>query len=823
MIAPRLRTLRLSIGLLLITSLVLFISAAVQRDVSDPASAASTHQEDPVPAGHIVVRGRIDYIDRLSDRSHPAAGLRVDIWDLDYGFPAPGEVLDSTRTDANGFFESKPILNQDRDGPGGEPGITGQDIYMKLYSDNGDVRLLKTGTPLNYVWQSYDINETTGMKRNVPNGVVNMDRLVVMEDIPNVAALWTFVNMAEAWLHMEEASGRHPGEVVGYWSPDSSDGPRYDPDTKRLHFRNDTAGYSDVVVQTTAYALLDNLLGGVPDAWRGCMAGPDTTIKTAVDPDCAFVQGFATYLPLSVYRDPVFESQSVRSIDMDAPKPVSPGWENGDLVPGRIAGAFWDLDEFDETVEEHDKFNASFADIWEVIDARRPETMSAWWAGWKSLGKDSCGASGSLFQNSIDYNAAPNVAPIPDVVIDEDESFVLDLFNYITDDECDNDALEIKITDFGAPEAGVVLNESGVISITPAANWFGETLVRFSVSDGSLETLASFRIIVNSVNDCPEISPRVPDPDPALHADSIRLDLLAHGKDVEDRAGDLTWDVRLVPPYSSDISVTGRGTFSLVFTLDPRITENYNARVPLVVRDRDGCETTQEVVLTWTAKPNNPPFIWRDRLNTDYEAPINTGIRVDLTGVADDVEDPADTLEWFVTNPADLDAEVERETHQIFNFGPDLDFIGSNVVQLEVRDSAGARATGTITLTWVDPSMLNVPPRILRAKLRGKTVGSGESVSPFACYDLGDKAIDPDDPVASLRWFLDDYDTTNLRVTGMGTQRICMQPRPGFIGCEPAKFIVRDPKGGEDSHEITTCWREIKEFMPFTSTNRPRR
>lgn len=812
----------LILGLLLISFSLASFSLAVRPVARDLASAAPALQ-DPIPAGHIVVRGRIDYIDRESDRSHAAAGVRVDIWDLDEGFPAPGEVLDSTRTDANGFFESKAILNQDRDGPGGEPGITGQDIYLKLYSDNGDVRLLKEGTELNYVWQSYEINERTGINRNVSDGLVNMERLVVMEDTPNVAALWTFVNMSEAWLFMQAASGRDPGQVVGYWSPESSDGPRYDASEKRLYFRSDTAGYSDVVVQHTAYALLDNLLGGLPEAWDGCTAGPDTTIKTAVEEACAFVQGFGTYLPLAVYRSPLFESQSARTVDMDAPKPVSPGWENGDLVPGRIAGAFWDLDEHDETVEDHDAFNASFADIWEVIDTRRPETMPEWWAGWKALGKDSCGASGSLFQNSIDYNAAPVVARIPDVIIDEDETFFINLHDYITDDECDADALEIEITDFGTPEAGVTLNDTGVISITPAANWFGETLVRLSVSDGSLTTNFTIRIVVNSVNDCPEILPRVPDPDPALHGDEIRLDLLSHGRDVEDRAGDLTWDVRLVPPFSSDISVTGRGTFTLVFSLDPRIVEDYNARIPVVVRDRDGCETAQDVVLTWTAKPNNPPFIWRDRLNSDYEAPINTGIKVDLTGVADDVEDPADELEWFVTNPGDLDCEVERETHQIFNFGPDLDFVGSNVVQLEVRDSVGARATGTITLTWVDPSTLNVPPTILRAKLRGKTVGSHPTTSPLACYDLHDKAIDPDDPIASLRWFVDNYDTSNLRVTGMGTRRICMQPRAGFIGCEPARFVVRDPKGGEDTHEITTCWREIKEFMPYVSSNKPRR
>jgi len=773
-----------------------------------------------VPEGYVVVRGRIDYIDRLSDRSNPAAGLKVEVWDLDQGFPTTSEILDTTSTDANGFFESAPILNQDRDGPGGEPGVTGQDVYLKLYTDNGHVRLLRYGTEREYVWQSYEINARTGIKHNVTGPIVNLERLVVMEDTPNVEALWTFVNMAEAWLFMDAAAGRDPGTVTGYWSSDSSDGPRYDPDAGTLLFRSDTAGYSDVVVQHTAYALLDNLFGGLPASWSGCTEGPDTTLKEGTSEDCALVQGFASYLPLELYRDPIFESQSLRRVDMDAPKPLTPGWENGDRVPGRIAGAFWDLSEHDATVEESDAFNASFADIWEVMDVRRPDTMAAWWAGWKALGKDACSASGSLHQNSIDYNAAPSIAPIPDVVIDEDTSFVLNLMDFISDDECEAEGLSVTVTDYGASEAGVSLGSGHVISITPAANWFGETRVRFSVDDGAQATEGTFRVIVRSVNDCPEINPRIPDPDPVKYGETIRLDLLGHGKDVEDRAGDLTWDVRLAPPYDSELSVTGRGTFSLVFALDPLITSDYSARVPIVARDKDGCETVQEVVLTWSAKPNSPPFIWFDRLIREYEAPVNTGIRVDLAGVAEDVEDLPEELEWFVTNPGDLDCEIERETPQLFNFGPDLDFVGSNLIELEVRDTFGARATAAITLTWVDPSTLNVPPTILRAKLLPKIAGTGSPVSPAVCYELADKAIDPDDPIASLRWFLDDYNTDNLRVTGMGTQRICMTPRAGFNGCEPARFIVRDPKGGEDSHDISTCWREIKMFMPYTQTNR---
>lgn len=790
------------------------LAAVALPRAESPASAAV---DQDVPEGHIVVGGQILYIDQLSDRNHPAAGLKVEIWDLDRGFPTTSEKLGETRTDAAGFFRSDPIRNEDRDGPGGEPGVTRQDVFLKLYTDNGQVKLLKWNTTQEFVWQSYEIDPVNGIRDNVADGEVNLPRLVIQENSPNVEALWTFVNMAEAWLFMRDASGTEPGEVVGFWSRDLREGPKYDPTERRLYFRDGIAGYADVVVQHTAYALLHNIYGTLPAGWEACLAGPGAEVKSEVAAACALVQGFATYLPLAVYQEPVFESPTVRALDLDAPLPVTPGWANGDRVPGRIAGAFWDLDEHDQTVEAHDAFNATFADIWEVFAQRRPNTMAEWWAGWKALGKDACGAGASLYQNSIDYNTAPALLPIPDVVIDEDDTYSFDLFDYVSDTDCADDQLEITVTSFGDPAAGVSLQGTSVISVTPQANWFGTTTVTLSVSDGARPQNASFRVVVNSVNDCPQITPRVVDPLPVKYGETVRIDLAGHGVDVEDAASQLQWDVELDPPFDQALTVTGRGTTTLEFALDPLITTDYSARVNLVLKDRGGCETKQAIVMFWSSRPNNPPFIRWARLTREYIYPINTSIRVDLTGVAGDDEDGDDDLEWFVNNPGDLNAQISRVTHQIFDFEPDVDFVGSNVVELEVRDSVGARATGTITLTWRPADEFNVPPQILRNRLFGKTVGSGKTVSPTACYPLSDKAIDPDDPVRSLRWFLDNYNTGNLRVDGLGTQQLCLTPRPGFIGCETARFIVRDPKGGEDTHEITTCWREIKIMFPYMS------
>jgi hypothetical protein len=270
--------------------------------------------------------------------------------------------------------------------------------------------------------------------------------------------------------------------------------------------------------------------------------------------------------------------------------------------------------------------------------------------------------------------------------------------------------------------------------------------------------------------------------------------------------------VILEPDDVPVIQVEGRGTNMLTFRLDPIVMEERSARVIVVARDTEGGEGTQPVVLKWTARPNTPPFIWPDKFFDKYEAAKNHKILVDLAGVAGDVDQDPALLTWYAK---EVDhAQVGGEGTQLLEFDPDVDFVGYDVITLEVRDLAGASASGVITLTWTDPSVIdNQPPRILRELLRGKTVGTNGT----ACYLLDDKATDADDPPQSLRWFAADYDGTDLRITGQGTQRLCLIARPEFRGCHEAEFVVVDPKGAEDSEPIRTCWRPIVMYLPAVS------
>jgi hypothetical protein len=763
-----------------------------------------------VTPGYIVVRGTIYYTDRLGDRNHPAAGIRVEIWDRDQQFPATGEKIGEAVTDADGRFESREILNVDPDGPTGAPEGT-QDVFVKLVTDSGTIRLLRSGTNRPYDWTSYEINPVTGQMRNVPDGVVGFPTQYIVEHTPNVEALWTYVNLAEVWHYVKDQTGEDPGTLLAYWSRGSQDGPRYDVQERELHFRDENAGFPDTVMQYAGYALLHNIYGSLPDEWGACLESVPVDPRRQLSPQCALLHGLATFLPLGAHADPLYETADLRAIDMDAAAAGTVGWADGDEVPGRIAGAFWDLHEGDQTEDGFDAFNATFGDIWEVFAQRGPTTMAEWWEGWKALGKDGCGAVGSLFQNTIDYNTPPVVQQIPDVVIDEDDSAIVDLKNYVDDPECDDDTMVFELVDAGAPEAGVVLLPTNVISITPVADWFGRTTVSLRVSDGLVASDMSFDVIVVSRNDCPVISPRVPDPPPARYADPIILDLEQHGHDKEDASADLAWDVEIDPRYRPDLTVLGRGTTTLTFLLEPIVRGSYSVIVMLIVRDSDGCEARQAVALYWTSEGNDPPRILTERFTREYRAPMNTTIRVDLTGVADDPEDGASPLEWFVLNADDLDAQVRKVSRQVIDFEPRVGFIGSNGVQLEVQDTGAARTTAAITLTWTSRADVgNQPPRILRHKLLGRTVGVGAE----ACYDLTDKAVDPDHNQLSLRWYATPEDERDLFVGAQGTRRLCLTSRPHYEGCLWATFTVRDPRDAQDSHDVRTCWRTMDLLLP---------
>jgi hypothetical protein len=770
-----------------------------------------------IPPGHIVVEGRILYIPRSSGQNFPAAGLKIDIYDLDQGFPTTNQFLATATTNSSGFFRSPPIPNKDPDGPTGSLEGT-QDVFLRLRSDSGDVKLLQMGTRQGYTWNSYDINPSTGLLRNVPDGVVPMQPLYIEENNKDVEALWTYIDLSAAWFFMKNQTGEEPGPITALWSPTSSQGPRYDANAREILLRSDSAGYGDVVVQQAAYALLHNILGALPADWLPCTEGPGATMQSKTTPACAFVQGFATSLALAVFDDPSFDAASTSGVNLELATAGSPGWEDGDQVPGRVAGAFWDLYEFDDESDGTDGFDATFAEVWEVIDQQRPTTMAAWWQGWLAMGKDGCLPLGSLKQNTINYNTDPSIDRTKTTIImNEDEIRVIDLSDIVSDVECGRDKLQFRMLDPGDANLGATFTPNITLTLEPADNWFGTTVVKMEASDGATALPLDLTVIVNSVNDCPVIQPRVDDPPSVRWGNPIVIDLSGHAKDVEDQAQNLIWSVDIPPQNQGDLTATVQGS-TITFELGGGVIDRYAALVTLKLTDTDGCSGTQSLKVIWDSRPNQPPFIIKERLTPEYKDCQGSTIFVDLAGVAGDDEDGPDDIEWFCDTCRDYaEFTTQRENDkQSFTFIPEPDIFGSFPIDLRVVDSGGLAARATITLTWASAAeCANLPPRILRNRMREKTAG----VNAQICYELSDKATDPDHPDSSLTWWMEGVNPGDLKVTGEGTQRLCLQPnsmnRRNYEGCFTTTFVVTDPFNASDKMPMQTCWRKIEIGFPF--------
>ncbi len=102
---------------------------------------------------------------------------------------------------------------------------------------------------------------------------------------------------------------------------------------------------------------------------------------------------------------------------------------------------------------------------------------------------------------------------IPDITWDEDNAYILNLSNYLSNPENDKITFGIGDTSSDNNLAADILSP-GVFKFTPTADWFGEDWIVFSASNG-VENAFSNKVIlkVNPVNDAPRIKSSSPDSD----------------------------------------------------------------------------------------------------------------------------------------------------------------------------------------------------------------------------------------------------------------------------------------------------------------------
>lgn len=128
-------------------------------------------------------------------------------------------------------------------------------------------------------------------------------------------------------------------------APDSTVGDHY----QRSGFSYDevfllgrTPDSRSIVAHEIGHAIMDDIYEDAYPATPNCSGHK---VDTASSAGCAWTEGFADWLPLAVYGTSVFKWQANLTYDLEPPTWNNAGFQDGDTVEGRVAGALLDLDD----------------------------------------------------------------------------------------------------------------------------------------------------------------------------------------------------------------------------------------------------------------------------------------------------------------------------------------------------------------------------------------------------------------------------------------------------------------------------------------------
>lgn len=304
-------------------------------------------------------------------------------------------------------------------------------------------------------------------------------------------------------------------------------------------------------------------------------------------------------------------------------------------------------------------------------------------------------------------NRAPEPSiPLPELTIEEDSKTPASLPYSSVFSDPDEDPLCFSYR----PTAGLIVTEmangSG-LEILPVPDWNGRASIRLSANDSYLETAASVAVTVTSVNDLPVltgIKPRWSFTEDLAGS----FEFWAEDRSDNDTALCVTSDLphivsglREGENYWLNTSVEGPGRLLCTLTMIAQnaMVGTYACR--LNVTDSAGGSASSPLEVT-ISNVNDPPSVWilgpADRQMFEHNATINFTSRA-----SDDDLVHGDSLsfEWRA------DGSVLGRTQNLSGIvlGP-----GNHTITLTVKDSSGAGARASVSLTVKEPVAPPPPP-----------------------------------------------------------------------------------------------------------------
>ncbi len=248
---------------------------------------------------------------------------------------------------------------------------------------------------------------------------------------PSDGALYRGVHAYEEandeWLWVPTTACWDPGDTSCrqlsiIWYPTSTDGTYWNG---AVHLAADDPNAAITVDHEVAhnlmYELYDQYMPPAPNCNPHYIFGVSST-------GCAFTEGWAEWVPASVYNDPNYRWPSGAVQPLETPT-WGDGYPYGDAVEGRVAGALIDIAD-PGSEPYYDYYGESGGlpspgSIFQETDSpaiAHPGTFASFWSGRATLGYSTSpsGALASVYQDTIDYNfrnpltfGVPKTYPVP--------------------------------------------------------------------------------------------------------------------------------------------------------------------------------------------------------------------------------------------------------------------------------------------------------------------------------------------------------------------------------------------------------------------------
>lgn len=334
-------------------------------------------------------------------RENPSVNVQVQAWDDDSG--SADDLLATGVTDSAGDYS---ICFESTDGEGG-----GQEVFVRFVAENTAWRVRNTpAVNASWAW-------TTAVQGLPDPGTARFGTLQPADPALH-RALHAYDAINRLWLWHWGVHDRldDPGDsrqMVVNWTPTSTDGTYYSRDGNDIHLAAADPDADHVTIHEGAHALMDAIYDDDMPPSPNC--NPHH-IFVPSSQGCAWVEGWAEWVPARVLDDPVFRWPDGFQVDLEASTWARPDGGQGDVTEGRVAGALIDLSDRTDDGPWDRYGEGGLGAASEEIYTTSLTAVSDTLAEFFEIDRPGEGETGylaraALFQNTIDYGHRDPLVP----------------------------------------------------------------------------------------------------------------------------------------------------------------------------------------------------------------------------------------------------------------------------------------------------------------------------------------------------------------------------------------------------------------------------